>query len=165
MVHRALTCQKVIMNAAHLHLIVNHLPIVGYVIGVLLIACTWAKRGDRGMFLASVLVLIFAGGGSLAAYFTGEPAEEVAEELDNVPDALIERHEDAAKVATLLAAVFTGLTLAVGFYALRHEGPISLVPMLILLLAGLVVCVAMSWVGNLGGQIRHSEIRGPASTA
>ena len=153
------------MNAAHLHLIVNHLPIVGYVIGVLLVACTFARRGDRGMFLASVLVLLFAGGGSLAAYFTGEPAEEIVEELSDVPEVLIERHEDAAKVATLLAAIFTGLTVAVSFLALRREGPISLVPMLILLLAGLVVCAAMGWAGNLGGQIRHSEIRGTASTA
>ena len=153
------------MNAAHLHLIVNHLPIVGYVIGTLLIACTLAKRGDRGMFLASVLVLMFAGGGALAAYFTGEPAEEIAEELKDVPEVLIERHEDAAKVATLLAAIVTGLTIAVGLIALRREGPITTVPMVLLLVAALVVCTAMTWVGNAGGKIRHSEIRGPVSTA
>ncbi len=153
------------MNAAHLHLIVNHLPIVGYVIGVLLLACTMARRGDRGMFLASVLVLIFAGGGSLAAYFTGEPAEEIVEGLNDVPEVLIERHEDAAKVATLLAAVITGLTVAVSFYALRREGPIFHVSILILLTAALVVCAAMAWVGNLGGQIRHSEIRGAVTAA
>jgi archaellum biogenesis protein FlaJ (TadC family) len=151
------------MNAAHLHLIVNHLPIVGYVIGALLIACTLAKRGDRGMFLASVLVLMFAGGGALAAYFTGEPAEEIAEELNDVPEVLIERHEDAAKVATLLAAIVTGLTIVVGFIALRREGPITTVPMVMLLVAALVVCTAMTWVGNAGGKIRHSEIRGPVS--
>ncbi len=152
------------MNAAHLHLIVNHLPIVGYVIGVLLIACTLASRGDRGMFLASVLVLVFAGGGSAAAYFTGEPAEEVVEELRDVPEVLVERHEDAAKLATLLAGIFTGLTVAVSIVAFRREGPISLVLLVILLLGGLVVCASMVWVGNLGGQIRHSEIRTSVST-
>lgn len=153
------------MNSAHLHLVVNHLPIVGYVIGVLLLACTLARRGERGMFVAAVFVLLFSGASSLPAYFSGEPAEEIVEELNNVPEVLIERHEDAAKVATLLAAIFTGLTVAVSFYALRREGHISIVPTVILLLAGLVVCAAMAWVGNLGGQIRHSEIRMPVATS
>lgn len=153
------------MNSAHLHLIFNHLPIIGYIIGVLLIACTMACRGNRGMFWASVLVFLFAGAGTLAAYFTGEPAEEVVESIKDVPETLIERHEDAAKLATLLSAIFTGLTIAVIIVAFRKEGNISLASMLILLAAGLLVCAAMVRVGNLGGQIRHTEIREPVSTA
>ena len=148
------------MNAAHLHLLVNHLPIAGFGIGLFLLAATMVRRGDRGMFLAAVLVLVIAGVGALAAQFTGEPAEEVVEHLQDVPDALIETHEETAQIATILATITTLLALVLCVFTLRREGRIGILPLSILLLATLVTCAAMTWMGATGGKIRHSEIRG-----
>ncbi len=99
------------MNGAHLHLLVNHLPIIGFALGLILLVATMFRRADRGMFLASVLVLVIAGGGALVAQFTGEPAEEIVEHLPDVPKNLIETHEGAATSATVSAAITALLAL------------------------------------------------------
>ena len=153
------------MNAAHLHLLVNHLPIVGFAMGFVLLCATIVRSGDRGMFLASVLVLVISGGGALAAKITGEPAEKVVQYLEDVPQALIETHEGAAKVATILAAITSLLALVLCVVTLRREGRIGILPLSLLLLATAVTCAAMTWVGATGGKIRHSEIREAASIA
>jgi hypothetical protein len=148
------------MNAAHLHLLVNHLPIIGAYLGLILLCSTMLRRGDRGMFLATVIVLVISGAGALAAQFTGEPAEEVVEHLPDVPKTLIETHEEGALVATILAGVTSLLALGLSFYALRREGLVPSPVMLVLFLATVATCIAMTWVGSSGGKIRHSEIRG-----
>jgi hypothetical protein len=153
------------MNAAHLHLLVNHLPIIGFAFGLILLAATILRRGDRGMFLAAVLVLVISGGGTLAAQFTGEPAEEVVEHLQNIPKALIETHEGAALVATILASITTLLAIVLSVVTLRREGRIGVIPLSIILVATVVTCGAMTWAGTTGGKIRHSEIRGSALVA
>lgn len=153
------------MNAAHLHLLVNHLPIVGFALGLVLLCATMVRSGDRGLFLASIIVVVISGGGALAAQFTGEPAEEVVENLENVPKALIETHEGAAKIATILAAITSVLALVLSVVTLRRGGRIGILPLSILLLATAATCAAMTWVGATGGKIRHSEIREVASIA
>ena len=152
-------------NAAHLHLLINHLPIIGFALGLFLICATFIRHGDRGMFLASVLVLVISGGGALAAKLTGEPAVEFVSDLPDIPQALIETHEGAANVATILASITTLLTIVLSIITLRQEGRIGVIPMSIILVATLVTCGAMTWVGNTGGKIRHSEIRGEAPPA
>jgi len=150
------------MNGAHLHLLVNHLPMVGFAIALFLLAATMLRRGDRGMFLATVLVLVIAGVGALAAQFTGEPAEEVVEHLADVPKTLIETHEGAGMIATISAAITTLLAMLLCVITLRREGPVTIIPMSILLVATLVTCGLMAWTGSTGGKIRHTEVRGTA---
>lgn len=148
------------MNDAHLHLLVNHLPIVGFAIALILLAATMLRRGDRGMFSATVLVLVISGIGAVAAQFTGEPAEEVVEHMADVSETLIETHERAGLIATISAAITTLLAVVLCVITLRREGPVTIVPMLILLVAILVTCGAMVWTGSTGGKIRHTEVRG-----
>jgi len=148
------------MNGAHLHLLVNHLPIIGFAIALILLVATMLRRGDRGMFLATVLVLVIAGAGALTAKFTGESAEEVVEHLADVPKALIETHEEAGLIATISAAITTLLAILLCVITLRREGPVTIIPMAILLVATLVTCGVMAWTGSTGGKIRHTEIRG-----
>jgi len=148
------------MNGAHLHLLVNHLPIVGFAIGLILLATTMLRRGDRGMFSATVLVLVISGVGALAAQFTGEPAEEVVEELADVSESLIDTHEDAGLMATISAGITTFLAMLIGVITLRREGSVRIMPTSILFVATLVTCGAMAWTGSTGGKIRHAEVRG-----
>ena len=152
------------MNPAHLHLLVNHLPIVGFAIGVLLLIATMLLRGDRGVFLASLLVMVMSGAGGLAAQFTGEPAEEVVEGLADVPESLVGTHEDAGKIATIIASITTVLGIVIGFVVFRREGNIPMIAVAILLVATAATSAAMAWTGSTGGKIRHTEIREGAVT-
>jgi uncharacterized membrane protein len=150
------------MNAAHAHLLVNHLPIVGFALALVLLCATLIRRGDRGMFLATLILLLIAGVGALAAQLTGEPAEEVVEHLPDVPHDLIEAHEEAGLVAAIIAGITTLLALILGILSLRRDGPVSRLVLSILLLATAIAVGAMCWTGNLGGKIRHSELRATA---
>ncbi len=153
------------MNAAHLHLLVNHLPIVGFALGLILLAATLLRRGDRGMFVAAALVVVISGAGGLAAQFTGEPAEEVVEHLPGVSEELIESHEKAGLIATILASITTLVAIVLSFVTLRKEGRIGVIPLSVLFVATLATCGAMAWAGSTGGKIRHTEIRDSTSNA
>jgi glucan phosphoethanolaminetransferase (alkaline phosphatase superfamily) len=152
------------MNAARLHLLVNHLPVIGFPFGLILLVATILRQGDRGLFAAAVLVVVISGAGGLAAYFTGEPAKKVVEHLADVPKALIETHEEVASIAIILALITTLLAIVLSFVTLRREGRIGVIPLSILLVATVVTCGAMFWTGSTGGKIRHSEIRDSIST-
>lgn len=149
------------MNFAHLHLLINHVPVIGAVGGVLLLGWALYRRSAEltkvslGLF---ALLAVAAG----AVYLTGEPAEEVVEGLPGVTDALIERHEEAALIATV-ALGLTGLLSLAGLLAFRDEpnGIPRTFSTLALVLA-FVATGAMGYTANLGGHIRHSEIRAGA---
>ena len=101
------------MNAAHLRLVINHLPIVGAFLTVPLVALALWRRGDRGLILAAVLTLGLTGVGALAALQTGEPAEEIVEHLPGAAESPIDTHEHRSQVATGLAVATALGALAV----------------------------------------------------
>ncbi len=74
-----------------------------------------------------------------------------------VSERRIERHEDAAAVATSGAALL-GVAALLLLWRSRRTG--SMPSTLLLATFGLAVLttVLMAWTANLGGQIRHSEI-------
>ncbi|MGZ8379040.1 MAG: DUF2231 domain-containing protein [Gemmatirosa sp.] len=144
-------------SLAHLHLLLNHLPIIVTGLGLLLLAVAVARRRDE---LARVALAFFVGGGlsALPTYLTGEPAEETVENLPGVTEAIIERHEDAA----LVAAILVGALGAFALWALwryRRPGALPGWVVRVALVAAVVGSGAMAWTGLLGGEVRHTEIR------
>lgn len=150
------------MNAAHLHLILNHFPVLGTLFGIPLFGFALVRR-SRDLMQAScglfVLVAILA----VPVYLFGEPAEEVVEHLAGVRHALIERHETWA-AAALAGAAGLGLLGLIGLFILRRTPVLptwllSTTTVVLIITAGILV-----WTANLGGQIRHTEIRAGASS-
>jgi len=139
--------------SAHLHLIVNHLPVLGPLLAVPVILLAWSRQ-DRGVWSAAVLLLLLSGVGALAATWTGEPAEEQVEHLAGTSEAALERHEDRALPATI--ATTTTAVVALGTLALRV--PVSAASPVVLVLT-LLSAGAMGWTAQAGGQIRHPELR------
>ena len=144
------------MSPLHLHLLLNHVPVIGTVIALGLLA--WAVlRGDERIGRASFVLLAVLAAVAVVAFLTGEPAEEAVEGVAGIPEALVERHEEAALLATIALGVTGALSLAA--LLLRRGRTLSRGAMLLLLAVGLVPAGAMAYTANLGGQIRHSEIR------
>jgi hypothetical protein len=144
------------MNTVHLHLLMNHLPVVGTVIGALLLALALLRRSDE---LARISLGLFGLLGLVAVlvYLTGEPAEDAIEKLPGISDSLIDRHQDAALVATILVGAIGALALASLLIYRRRA-----LPRWVTVLgfgAALVASSGMAYTANLGGQIRHTEIR------
>jgi uncharacterized membrane protein len=150
------------MSPVHLHLILNHLPVIGTVIGVLLLAVALLRRSSE---LAKVTLGLFAllGVAAIAVFLTGEPAEELVEKLPGFSEAITEEHEEVARVATIAMAAFGAAALAALAVFRRHPLPRWVAA------GGLVAALAvgglMGYTGYLGGQVRHTEVRPDAAVA
>jgi hypothetical protein len=150
------------MTWAHVHLAVNHLPVILVPVSIAMLTAAWAKSSAelRKAGLTWLVVAAVAGG---AAYLTGEPAEDVVEDLPAVSKAAIEEHEEAA----LLAAVATGTAGLIALGALvigRGPAPAPGWILATTFVVALVAAGLMLWTANLGGRISHPEIRGPSAT-
>lgn len=151
------------MNGAHLHLLLNHFPIVGGVFGIALLAFALLRRRSELTKVAMVTFVAVAGLGVLA-YLTGEPAEDVIKGVGGLSESAMEQHEEAAFIA-MIGAVAVGVYALIGLVALRKTpSPAGWFTRSLFVLA-VGALGAMGWAANLGGQIRHPEIQGASSTA
>jgi uncharacterized membrane protein len=144
------------MNAAHLHLMINHAPVMGAIFSLLLTAwAAWRRNGELDFAARAAWVGVSLA--ALAAFVSGNFAEDVVEDFPGVSAGRIASHEDAAKLA-LAAAVFAGVWALGGIVKWRRR-PSPKGFTAASLLFGIVVVVLMAWTANLGGQIRHQEAR------
>jgi hypothetical protein len=144
------------MNAAHLHLILNHVPVVLAAFTPLFLA--WVLvRGSNESRRLGMGVAVLLGLTALPAFISGEPAGEIAEDVPGISAGLIEPHEEAAEAA-LIGVIVLGAVALAGLLYFRRA---AMVPsaLIAVLLVGSVVCAGlMTWTANLGGKIHHSEI-------
>lgn len=144
------------MNWAHLHLILNHVPVLGTLFGLLLLAWGILRRNDslqRAALLTFALVALVA----IPAYLTGKPAEEAVEHLTGTAGSAIEPHEDAALVSFLAMEVLGALALS-ALLLTRTRFKTAFIVRGALAVA-IVTGGLMVWTAQLGGRIRHAELR------
>jgi hypothetical protein len=145
------------MSLVHLHLMLTHLPVLGALFGTLVLVVGVVRNSH---LLRRTALVVFVATGVLAGvtYLTGEPAEEAVEHLPGINEVIIESHEEAALVATLAAAALAVISAA-GLIRYRKGRTINTGFASIALVVAIAVTAAMAWTANLGGQIRHVEIR------
>lgn len=151
------------MNAVHLHLLLNHLPVIGIpLIGVVLAWGIVTKQGAVQKSALGFLVLLAIA--TIPVYLTGEPAEEAVEGLAGVSEAALERHEEFA-LWGFAAAEAVGLLALVALIAARRRSVVP--PRLAAGALGVTILAVglLAWTGYLGGQIRHEEIRSGGARA
>ena len=98
------------MNNAHLHLVVNHWPIIFPVVGVIVLLIgifTKSEVSKRNAYIIFILGAL----SSVLAMATGEGAEEAVENLPGVAESLIKTHEEAAELFAGLSYVLGGAAL------------------------------------------------------
>lgn len=145
------------MNLTHLHLALNHIPVLGTAFALaLLVFGIWRKSNElkKTALLTFVVIAITA----VPAYLTGEPAEDGVEGLPGVSEAIIKQHEEAAGIAFACIGVL-GVIALLGLLALRHGKAVPAWFAGLMVIASLTVSGLMAWTANIGGQIRHTEIR------
>lgn len=151
----------------HLHVMTNHLPIIGFPIAAALLALGMAKR-SRDILGAAVALTIVVGAGSFVVKQTGERAEEALEELAWADHDRIHEHEEAGEKATIAALVAALVAAGVG-WRMRGQATVQLGAPGLLLALLLAVSGLMAWTGLEGGAIRHDEFgaaaRAPAAVS
>lgn len=151
------------MNLAHLHLLLNHFPIIGSVLAIPLLGIAAWRTREWSAVLAPVVVLVIAGVCAIGANLTGEPAEELIEDRPGISERWIHEHEERADIATafaVLGAVGAGGLL----YLASRKGETPRLAVGGLLVLTLATNGVMAWTGLAGGRIHHPELR-PAGGA
>ncbi len=145
------------MNDAHLHMVVNHFPIIGTIFGLGILITGIVMKKNVIKNVAYVLFCISAIFG-FASMFTGEGAEEIAEKLPSVTDQIIHEHEEMAEKLALVLYVLAGISLVGLFLNLRNHAKASLVSYFAFVIALVAVFIGKQ-TGTTGGEVRHTEIR------
>jgi uncharacterized membrane protein len=145
------------MNQAHLHMVVNHFPIIGIIIGVIVLGIGILSKSVISKRIGG-LILIGSSLFTFPSFETGEGAEEIIEHIQGVSENLIEKHEE-------LAEQFMGFVwgiILIGILALLSEWKMkrftNWLYITLFVIASFSVYFAKQ-VGTSGGEIRHSEIR------
>ena len=152
-----------VWNGAQFHMLVNHLPVIGFVGMVLALAVAVAVESldiKRFVLVATAIVGLSA----LAPFWTGEPAEEVIEHEPGVSESLIHEHEELAEIATVLS-VITGIAAAAAFVLQRSRPATLRLTVPVVLVLSVVSAGMMGAAAHEGGKIRHPEIRTAADGA
>lgn len=144
------------MNEAHLHLFLNHSPLLTCLFGLVLLLIG-LLRPTPVLTRTGLWTLLAAAVLCLPTQLTGEGAEQALSSLPGITYALIQAHEEAAEL---------------GFWVLELTGALALVTLQLTarfrLMARLTVVgallslVLLARAANLGGAIRHPEIRSVA---
>lgn len=145
------------MNGAHWHLIVNHLPIVFPIVGIIVMITGQISKSEA-VRRTALMIFVIGALTTFPAMATGERAEDVVEKLTDVAQSYIENHEEAAEKFALLSYILGALSLA-GLWASFKQKSFSGIISTIVFLLALVVVFFARHAGTTGGEIRHPEIR------
>jgi hypothetical protein len=150
------------MDLAHIHLLLNHFPTIGYIIGGGLFVLSLITKSDD-LKRASLIVLLGIALIAIPTYMSGNGAQEAIKSLPGVSKSLIETHEGAALVA-IGFMLFTGAFAWLGLWQFRRLARIPTWNLAVILVLTLVSLGLMARASNLGGEIRHAEIRAGQGT-
>lgn len=145
------------MNWAHVHLIINHIPVIGIALLILLFIVAMVRK-NKGLITVALAFIILISLATIPVYLTGEPAEEVVEDMPGISEELIEEHEEQAEIAFILVEVAGGLAL-ITLIARRYSDKLGQRLVILTLLVLIVSGGLIGWTANLGGKIHHEEIR------
>lgn len=148
------------MNLAHIHLILNHIPVVGIPVALVFLVYGICGKNQSSQRFA-LLVLIGLAAMVLPVYFTGEPAEEVVEHLPGVVESFIEAHEEAAMFSLVLTLI-TGAAAFIALWFQKDQVKSRLANLGVVGFASLAI-VSLLYTANLGGKVRHTELRSGAT--
>ena len=150
------------MNPTHIHLLLNHAPIMGTAFGALFLFYGLFKK-SKSVIEASMLAFIVTALFTIPVFLTGEPAEESIKNIPGIAKSALETHEENAEVAFWLMeglGIFSMFT----FVMKIKESKMADILTKAVLLFSLVIFGFMAKVGNDGGKIRHPEITNGAVT-
>jgi len=145
------------MSAADIHLLLNHITILGSIFGTLLLLYAIVRKSDElkrvcfGVFVITALITI-------PVYLTGDGAARIVRELPDVSRDIIREHDSAATFAIIWSELLGAVSLLAGWLTRNGKRLATWMLVLVIVLSVFSSSVAVR-TGALGGKIRHSEVR------
>ena len=148
------------MNLPHIHLLLNHWPVIGAFIGLALFVIALATR-NRDLKQASYALFAVLALLAIPVYLSGNAAAEVLKKQPGWSTELATSHEGAAMLA-LLALELTGIFAICGLWpasrSAKEEPQAKSWVSMAVLISALATAGLMAVAGNTGGNINHPEI-------
>src|SRR5215468_6828951 len=145
------------MNLAHVHIVLNHVPSLGSIAGLLLLAAGIYKK-DEGtkQFAYGVLVLITMA--VLPTYITGAEAQRIVDKNPSYSAGMVQLHQNAAMI-TLLSMTAAGMFAWFGIWEYRRHSQSGSLTTTATLFSTMAAVAGVLVTASIGGKISHSEIR------
>jgi len=144
------------MNEAHLHMVVNHFPIIGTIFGLGILVAGIAlnnKTIKNTAYFLFIVAAIF----TAISMGTGEGAEEMVENMPSVGKQIIHEHEEIAEKLAIVLYLLGIVSIAGIYLNFKNHAKASLVSFIALTISVVAVILAQQ-TGTSGGEIRHTEI-------
>lgn len=148
------------MNLPHVHLLLNHWPIIGAFIGLTLFFIALMTR-NSDLKQASLVLFALLAVLTIPIYLSGNAAADALKKQQGWPTALVASHEGAAVLAFLaleLTGIFSIFALWPSTKTAKHEFFARRWAQRGVLASAFVTAGLMAVAGNTGGNIRHPEI-------
>jgi len=151
------------MNDAHLHMVVNHFPIIGTIFGfgILVVGSILKNKTIRNVSYCLFVVAALFAAVSMA---TGDGAEEMVEDMPNIGRQIIHEHEEMAEKLALVLYLLGVVSLVGLFLNIKNNAKEKMISFIGLTIAAVAIFLAQQ-TGTTGGEIRHTEIRANATTS
>ncbi len=150
------------MNYAHLHLLLNHVPVIGSIVGLGLFLVSFVGKNEdlrRASYIVFAGIALF----TIPAFLSGFGAQQMIKG-PGVSDDLIRRHESSALLSLWFMEI-TGTLALIGLWQSQRTTRPTRWNIAAVLLFSLLTVILMGRTGNTGGDIRHPEVRpGNAAT-
>jgi uncharacterized membrane protein len=154
-----LATQKTPQIWSHVHIILNHLPTVGFVfalvfyIAALVMNNVVMQRSSLVLFVICAILGVptFVTGNASMWALTDPP-------VTGISKAVINAHRDFA-LYSLFGLAFTGVTSWIALWRFRHLGRFSGRSLSVILIFAIITLGVLAETGHRGGQINHPEIR------
>jgi uncharacterized membrane protein len=149
------------MNPADIHLLLNHLPVIGFGIGLALFVVSLVSNQSE-LRRVGLVIFFLAAALTIVTYVSGNDARESLKKTPGVSGALMEAHESAALVAFLFMEI-TRFFSWIGLWIWGRPSRFARLNVGIVLILATMTLVLMSRAAYFGGAIRHPETEAAAT--
>jgi hypothetical protein len=152
-----------VLNAAHLHLVLNHVPTLGTAVALALLLIALIRRQEALVQLGLEVLFIIAIV-TMPVYVTGAAAYHHLRSGADFSDIAARMHQDAALTGFALTE-FAGFVAWVALWQSRRIGHAGRGLVAAATVLSVIALAIMGRAATLGGEIRHPEIRAAAAAA
>jgi len=163
----AMTELDLLKKPEYIHVVLNHLPIYGTMLGALALAISLILRSRTAQITALILTLI-AGASAYPVFVTGQRSYKTIRGVsDDAGADWLDEHMDRAEKT--IGVFYFLAALAIAGLLVPIKWPKSAFPLAALTLVVAILCSGIAvYIAQTGGRVRHPEFRpsenpGPSS--
>jgi hypothetical protein len=158
----AMTELDLLKKPEYIHVVLNHLPIFGTILGALALVISLILRSRAAQVTALIITLI-AGASAYPVFVTGQRAYKAIRGMaDDAGADVLDEHMDRAEKT--IGVFYFLAALAIAGLLVPIKWPKSAVPLAALTLVVAILCSGIAvYIAQPGGRVRHPEFR-PSET-